>query len=530
MIQLRYWRFITLICCVIGISPFASAQNDCGVVDNITYPIDTATWDLAQDFAVASPRHQGRFHTGEDWYAGRNVTQGQPVRAAAKGRVVYSFVRGWGRDGGVVIIEHTMPDGEIVYTQYGHITENETVTFPPRLSCVQQGEALGVVADARPAPHLHFEVRVANPDTPGPGYTRPEPYDEGFRDPGKFIANNRAWLNLAHQWHISTGTESPIDETGPRTPPLVLSDNSLLYLDGAGTTLRRATSDGRVLWRLRLEKPAVYLEGFQGAPLLVFADGTHQYVVNIETGGLGEASWQLDADLLSAPVALGELLLYPAANDTLVAVDGTRREIAWRVQGVRPYVRVHVATDGLNTMLGWLTADNELLTLSSSGELLDRAQLQASPALATAPDGTLLVYSLGGLWQVNRAGDWSLFHEDLRAQNESSAILQVAELLFLFDGVQMQAYSGGNLLWSATPPPVSGRARLTLQDELLLLTTNHGDIILMGQSGTICNFTEVYGSDAARQWVTLGTDGTLRLAIADQILGLEWGRFAATCT
>src|SRR5574338_14758 len=88
----------------------ARAQVQCGVVTSINFPVDTSAFRIVQDFAAQSPRHQGRYHTGEDWYGGRGTSYGQYVRAIANGRVTFSSPNGWGRDGGVIIIEHTFPD------------------------------------------------------------------------------------------------------------------------------------------------------------------------------------------------------------------------------------------------------------------------------------------------------------------------------------------------------------------------------------------------------------------------------------
>ena len=53
------------------------------------------------------------------------------------------------------------------------------------------------------------------------------PYDEGLRDPGKFIVNQQTWLSLWHDWHLMVGSESAMDELAPITPPLILNDFSL---------------------------------------------------------------------------------------------------------------------------------------------------------------------------------------------------------------------------------------------------------------------------------------------------------------
>src|SRR5688572_25737650 len=99
-------QFFFLLCIFLFAVPSA-AQADCGIVDELSFPVNTTAYTLAQDFAVASSRHQGMYHTGEDWYGGRGTSFGQPVSAIAKGRVTYSYATGWGRDAGVVIIEHT---------------------------------------------------------------------------------------------------------------------------------------------------------------------------------------------------------------------------------------------------------------------------------------------------------------------------------------------------------------------------------------------------------------------------------------
>src|SRR5690606_5513652 len=197
-----------------------------------------------------------------------------------------------------------------------HIGETAEYTFPTRLSCVQQGDIIGAVADVRPAPHLHFEVRVSggtNGTIPGAGYSEPVPYEEGLRNPSKFIVNQQTWLSLWHDWHVMIGTEGNQNENAPIAPLVTLTDNSVLFLDGNGRTLRRATPDGRVLWRARLETDAVTIEAWRGNSLLILADGTMQ-VIDVETGGLGE-TWRIPATFTSAPLISGDELLFPAPDN-----------------------------------------------------------------------------------------------------------------------------------------------------------------------------------------------------------------------
>ena len=179
-----------LVLSTLGIIPTDWWQSvDCGTTESLIYPFDTAQYNLVQGYTVPSPRHQGRYHTGEDWSIPGGGALGQPVTAAGRGKIRYSYPLGWGRDAGVVIVEHRMPDGVVLFSQYGHITESEAVKFRAVGECVEQGDVLGVIADARPAPHLHFEIRLAQPDVPGPGYTwtLPEANIIGYRSPSTLL-------------------------------------------------------------------------------------------------------------------------------------------------------------------------------------------------------------------------------------------------------------------------------------------------------------------------------------------------------
>jgi murein DD-endopeptidase MepM/ murein hydrolase activator NlpD len=172
----------------LGVAPENQyAEENCLFAEKVDYPFDREAFQLTQAFGVPSPRHQGRYHTGEDWFAGRDQSEGLPVRAIAAGRVTYSYPLGWGRDGGVVIIEHIFPDGSIVYSQYGHMMETDAIKFPMRLSCVEAGQVIGAIGSARPAPHLHFEIKLEGKDSPGPGYSWQNPLDLGWRNPSRFI-------------------------------------------------------------------------------------------------------------------------------------------------------------------------------------------------------------------------------------------------------------------------------------------------------------------------------------------------------
>ena len=497
----------------------AYAQN-CGVADSIQYPVDTHVFQLVQDFAAPSPRHQGRYHTGEDWYAGRanNYGLGMPVAAAANGQVTYSSTIGWGRDGGVVILQHTFPDGSVLYTQYGHMMETDTIKFPAQFSCVQAGQIIGAVGNIRPAPHLHFEVRTQDGTTPGPGYSWRDPFDEGWRHPAKAIINWQAWLNPAFEWRLDLA-----DESGPIAPPLELDDHSLLYLDA--NRLGRVTPDGRSLWRINLERQGIALSNFDNRPLLTYADGSMQ-PVNID-GTLGER-WETGV-ALAKPLLIGDPLLFQTPDDAVVAFDTERRSVLWRATDVPPVIRALQA----GQVIGLLTADHELLSLSLQGQVLDRAQLRDAASLDRAPNGELRLYSAGGLWAVLADGSWVLDMEGAPPGGHSGAVLYAEDgELYLFDGSVLYAYDANRApRWEVhLPEPIGGLTQLSDYGTVLLLTSNHGHLVaIQKESGGICGLTQVFGSDRAQFWHQVGEDGILRVAVSDQIIGFDWRRFLGGC-
>jgi hypothetical protein len=104
--------------------------------------------------------------------------------------------------------------------------------------------------------------------------------------------------------------------------------------------------------------------------------------------------------------------------------------------------------------------------------------------------------------------------------------------LFLFDGAALHAYDTSRApLWSTDLPGVGGTVSLSIYDGVVLLTSNHGDIIAVQvSSGGVCNTTRIYGSPRAREWHSLGSDGILRVYVADQIIGFQWDRFLMACS
>jgi murein DD-endopeptidase MepM/ murein hydrolase activator NlpD len=505
------------------------AQGDCGVVDNMIMPVDTTAFRLVQDYRVSSPRHDGRFHTGEDWYGGRETTFGQAVRAIANGRVTYAYDLAWGRDGGVVIVEHTLPNDSIIYSVYGHLQSTNTMPLPQRLDCISTGQVIGAIGDARPAPHLHFEIRDHLRDTPGPGYTTPDPQTEGWQNPSRFVTNWQARLLRAHEWALDVDLGAPLARYAPSVTPVALNDNSIVYADSANRTLRRATADGRILWRQDYETDIAGISGFQGRVLVFFTDGRVQ-AISAEDGGRRD-DWQLAMTLDQGMFEVGEWLVFGDGDGGLVAIDETRRAILWRMNDIGRVVRSFVAGEGLNIVIGVINDQQELVQISGSGSFINRAQLRAMGSFARADDGTLLAYGLGGLWRISLDGTWSLEIIEPTSQNASNAAyVTEGGRIYLYDGQNLHAFNRDEApLWQLTLEGVTGYSTLTQYGAFLLLTSTGGDIIALNDGGRLCQRTKIQGSEGYRVWHDLGDDGILRIALADQIIAFDWATFTQAC-
>lgn len=163
------------------------------IAEKFAYPIgktETVTqakdkkdeWYNAQDFGANT-------HLGEDWNgnSGGNTDCGEPVFAAASGKIVYAENAGVGW-GNVVIIEHDLPNGAKVQTLYGHLQKISKTSGE-----VKMREQIGTIgnADGKYLCHLHFELREESCpvwNQAGAGYSAK---NKGWLDPSNFIDARR---------------------------------------------------------------------------------------------------------------------------------------------------------------------------------------------------------------------------------------------------------------------------------------------------------------------------------------------------
>lgn len=135
-------------------------------------------------------------HLGDDLngIGGMNSDLGDPVYAAADGRVVYRGVAGPGW-GNVIIVAHRVRNAEthewdVVQTLYAHL---DTMRVQPD-QVVRRGDQIATVGTAfgKYLAHLHFEVRRGPYVFPGVGYA-----DSPLNclSPERFVAEHRGAAN-----------------------------------------------------------------------------------------------------------------------------------------------------------------------------------------------------------------------------------------------------------------------------------------------------------------------------------------------
>lgn len=103
--------------------------------------------------------YSGTWHPGEDWnmYGSPTADLGKPVYAVANGIVRFSGFNS--AQGNIIMIEHHLPDGRTVWSQYAHleqrwVAEGEIVGRRQIIGTVGRGP------NNRFSPHLHFEIKI----------------------------------------------------------------------------------------------------------------------------------------------------------------------------------------------------------------------------------------------------------------------------------------------------------------------------------------------------------------------------------
>jgi hypothetical protein len=194
----------------------------------------------------------GAWHTGEDWngLGGGDTDLGAPVHTIANGQVVASdyYAPSWGN---IVLIEHQLPDGGRVWSQYAHLQERlaavgDRVTRGQRIGAIGKGHA-----DKYPA-HLHFEIRRRQLEPNAWGFSR-EQVLAWYAHPTEFIKTHRPEM---------VGVQVTVEEDGDgctRSPSKYWYDSSVGHGGHAFWTYAMSTKeDCWAEWRPALPQTGLY--------------------------------------------------------------------------------------------------------------------------------------------------------------------------------------------------------------------------------------------------------------------------------
>jgi hypothetical protein len=149
-------------------------------------PVEPATIEPGCDYGDTECLDTGRRHAGVDYLPDDSD---EPILASADGVVRIAARAGSDAShdfGNVVVLEHTLPNGDRVSTVYAHLREAPAVAPG---DCVARGSRLGAMGRTGAAAnvHLHFEVKERPILGPPYGYVDGDPDDFGFRDPKLFV-------------------------------------------------------------------------------------------------------------------------------------------------------------------------------------------------------------------------------------------------------------------------------------------------------------------------------------------------------
>ena len=293
-------------------APIPQDGAPCGLVDTLDFPVDPPLAEeayLIQGFGRGG-RPAGQ-HAGEDWGLLDRPNLGAPVYSIGHGRVTYAQPLGWGRDKGVIIVEHRFADGSRILSFYGHL---EPSTVQVRAGdCVERGEEIARIGRPRTPPHLHFEMRSHMPDEPGPGYW-PDPASAGWTGPSQFIWNNRMAASPGVVWSQRLdGALLSVPASAVSDAVLVTQNNGIQALDVA---------DGTARWRVAVA------DGVAGAVLS--ADGSALYVLD-QTGMLSALDLPVSAEG-GQPVTRWQIALDAKEDVALMPLaDGGVLVSAWEI-------------------------------------------------------------------------------------------------------------------------------------------------------------------------------------------------------
>lgn len=516
--------------------PVPTGSAACGLVDLFDFPIDpphaASVSRGGGDFGVFRSRYD-KFHAGEDWGApsGR-PNLGTPVYSIGHGLVTYAQPLGWGRDQGVVIIEHTFANGRTVLSFYGHLDPLSVLLTPG--SCVTRGQLVGQIGQPRSSPHLHFEVRTQAPFQTLTGYWPEDPTTVGWLWPSQEIWAARVAAIPGVSWvrPFNRVTQNDDITIGGSQPVGYADDTSFLLLEG-GQLTRLNMSDGRanpILFSLETIDAALRHETSQ---LLYLADSQTDILAAYSLPDLIQ-QWQTRLTLNSAvrllPLPDGGVVAATRTSLTAVSAAGTE---LWTLPLDSQVLDWQLTTDAL-----YLTTDG------NDGRLW---QITAAEARPLADLGGKLALNGSDLWLYHREG---LYRFDLTASAAPTLVYGLppgtvgrGDLLALPDGGVLLAHadaadrrllhfgSDGRLTWERSyAGQIQGNVTLHLANSQPYLAAslgsgNNGELVLYALNPVQNSLTRIFegGSRtplANEMWITAVANNQLLINVGGGPLAL----------
>jgi murein DD-endopeptidase MepM/ murein hydrolase activator NlpD len=464
-------------------SPSAEGNSTCGFVDVLDFPINPPDAERVgrggQDFGVFRGRYDG-YHTGEDWWSsfGRS-SFGTPVYSIGHGLVTYAQPLGWGRDQGVIILQHSYSDGRKILSFYGHLDPESVIIRPGQ--CVERGEQIGKIGRPRTSPHLHFEVRHHVPyDTLG-GYWALDPTQAGWEPPSQYIWNQRIASSPGVLWArlpTSLGSQG-IGVFGDRVLVSVEEDR-LIGID---------VTDGTQLWNhaeldriddavLDAKEPIVYTTNqFGRIHAYEFADPSD------ETTPLAAISeqpiWTVDHSSVGFPSLMplpdGGVALY--TRDRLIGVSSDGQQTFALEPVTRPFDWISTDEGLLYTSIG---REGTVRLVGNSGT---RPWKENVTGYLTSSGDDVYLYSGDGIRKLNLTERNSTMLVELADGN-----LTMGDFIALPDGSLLVAHvdhfdrrlilveSDGTIRWERSyDDKVDGAVDLILVDDQPYIVANDTD-------------------------------------------------------
>ena len=246
-----------------------------------------------------------RYHLGED--IGKPA--GTPVYACANGIVKIANNRhsGEGNYGGLIIIEHTLPNSDKICSLYGHLDDSKTLVRPDDV--VERGQQIGEIGKKDPningnhTPHLHFGVRFGA----FPGEEAPDPNTTSGKWLGGYgkinpITINNWWIkpsdfikDHAQSW-IEVSAHSPVElrvydslgrvtgvvngEIRGEIPNSACHENTVTILYPSDSYSYEVVGTGEGSYGLTVTRVAEQTTDFSVTNVPTSANTVHQYTID----------------------------------------------------------------------------------------------------------------------------------------------------------------------------------------------------------------------------------------------------------